>query len=79
LISPLPDLSVVKALQLLGWATACGDILQTQDPTSIHQHFVKVVSVPIFTQYSIPAEFFLLRTALYIYKDSLFDGSCYAY
>ncbi len=47
-MSPLPDLSVVKSLQLLGWAAACGDILQVQDPTSIHQHFIKVGGAAIF-------------------------------
>ena len=42
LICPLPDISVVKALQLLGWAAACGDITQAQDPASIHQHVLRV-------------------------------------
>ena len=42
LTNPLPDISVAKALQLLGWAAACGDITLAQDPTSIHQHLVRV-------------------------------------
>ena len=42
LTSPLPDFSVVKALQLLVWSAACGDFSLSQDPTNIHQMFVKV-------------------------------------
>ncbi len=42
LTNPLPDIAVAKALQLLGWAAACGDITLAQDPASIHQHLLKV-------------------------------------
>ena len=43
LLSPLPDISVVKSLQLLGWSAACGDISLAQDASIIHQYFLKVV------------------------------------
>ena len=42
LLSPLPDLSVVKALQLLAWSAACGDISLALDATTVHQFFTKV-------------------------------------
>ena len=42
LLSPLPDISVVKSLQLLGWSAACGDISLAQDAATIHQYFLKV-------------------------------------
>ena len=42
LLSPLPDISVVKSLQLLGWSAACGDISLAQDASTIHQYFLKV-------------------------------------
>lgn len=42
LLSPLPDISVVKSLQLLGWSAACGDISLAQDASIIHQYFLKV-------------------------------------
>ena len=44
LLSPLPDISVVKSLQLLGWSAACGDISLAQDASTIHQYFLKVSS-----------------------------------
>ena len=42
LLSPLPDVSVVKSLQLLAWSAACGDISLAQDASTIHQYFLKV-------------------------------------
>ncbi len=41
-MDPLPDLSVVKALQVLSWAAGCGNLGLIADPSSIHQAFVKV-------------------------------------
>lgn len=41
LLSPLPDISVVKSLQLLGWSAACGDISLAQNASTIHQYFLK--------------------------------------
>ena len=42
LISPLPDISVVRSIQLLAWSAACGDVSLSSDPTSIHNAFTKV-------------------------------------
>ena len=42
LISPLPDVSVVRSIQLLAWSAACGDVSLSSDPTSIHNAFTMV-------------------------------------
>ncbi len=42
LVDPLPDLSVVKALQMLSWAAGCGNLALIADPSNIHETFVKV-------------------------------------
>ncbi|XP_064393950.1 probable ubiquitin carboxyl-terminal hydrolase FAF-X [Halichondria panicea] len=41
LVDPLPDLSVVKALQMLSWAAGCGNLALIADPSNIHETFVK--------------------------------------
>jgi ubiquitin carboxyl-terminal hydrolase 9/24 len=44
LTSPLPDVSVVRSIQLLAWSAACGDVSLASDPTSIHNAFTKLSS-----------------------------------
>ena len=38
----MPDISVVRSIQLLAWSAACGDVSLASDPTSIHNAFTKV-------------------------------------
>ena len=47
LISPLPDVSVVRSIQLLAWSAACGDVSLSSDPTSIHNAFTLVRGSPL--------------------------------
>lgn len=49
LISPLPDVSVVRSIQLLAWSAACGDVSLSSDPTSIHNAFTMVSRAPLPT------------------------------
>ncbi|CAI8002162.1 Probable ubiquitin carboxyl-terminal hydrolase FAF-X [Geodia barretti] len=46
LISPLPDVSVVRSIQLLAWSAACGDVSLSSEPTSIHNAFTMLSSSP---------------------------------
>ncbi len=42
LIAPLPDAKVVTSLQLMAWCTASGELHNGQEPSAIHQAFLKV-------------------------------------
>lgn len=54
LVQPLPDLGVVKALQVMTWAAGCGNLALMANPTSLHQSFIKVstVRITLYFQYS---------------------------
>jgi ubiquitin carboxyl-terminal hydrolase 9/24 len=71
LISPLPDISVVRSIQLLAWSAACGDVSLSSDPTSIHNAFTKV-STELHVMYMYSTCTHCIFMYMYVYHRS--DG-----